>query len=134
MSVLIEDMKKPKFCYEIIDGKYEQCQFVNANDDCILLLNKGVCNTWWADQYSKCPLVETLEPCEDEVNYKAAIDSACKNSSAKRLSDLIFDINPDEICKQIKSGNLRNWCLKIQTEMRMAMIQLPCWEEEEDDE
>lgn len=133
MSVLIEDMKKPKFCYEIIDGKYEQCQFVNANNDCILLLNKGVCKTWWADQYSKCPLVETLEPCEDEVNYKAALDSACENDATKRLSDLIFDINPDEICEQIKSGNLRNWCVTIQTEMRMAMIQLPCWEEEDND-
>lgn len=134
MSVLIEDMKKPKFCYEIIDGKYEQCQFVNANNDCILLLNKGVCETWWADQYSKCPLVETLEPCEDEVNYKAKLDSACENDATKRLSDLIFDINPNEICEQIKSGNLRNWCVTIQTEMRMAMIQLPCWEEEDNDE
>lgn len=74
MSVLIEDMKKPKFCYEIIDGKYEQCQFVNANNDCILLLNKGVCNTWWADQYSKCPLVETLEPCEDAVNRRKLLN------------------------------------------------------------
>ena len=134
MSVLIKDMKKPKFCYEIIDGKYEQCQFVNTDNDCILLLNKGVYKTWWADQYSKCPLIETLEPCEDKVNYKTAIDSVCKNSSAKRLSDLIFDINPDEICEQIKSGNLRNWCVTIQTEMRMAMIQLPCWEEEDNDE
>ena len=132
MSVLIEDMEKPKFCYEIIDGKYEQCQFVNANNDCILLLNKGVCKTWWVDQYSKCPLVETPELCKDAESRKTAIDSVCKNSSAKRLSDLIFDINPDEICEQIKSGNLKNWCFTIQTEMRMALIQLPCWVKEKD--
>jgi hypothetical protein len=49
------------------------------------------------------------------------------NEAAKRLNDLIFDINPAEICSQIESDNLRRWCESIQTEMKMAMIQLPCW-------
>ena len=51
------------------------------------------------------------------------------DDSAKRLNDLIFDINPAEICSQIESDNLKNWCKTIQTEMKMAMVQLPCWGE-----
>ena len=49
------------------------------------------------------------------------------DKASKRLSDLIFDINPAEICSQIESDNLKNWCSTVQTEMKMAMIQLPCW-------
>ena len=51
--------------------------------------------------------------------------------AAKQLNDLIFEINPDEICKQIKSDHLKKWCEIIQTEMKMAMVQLPCWGEGE---
>jgi hypothetical protein len=46
------------------------------------------------------------------------------NEAAKRLNDLIFDITPAEICSQIESDNLRNWCNTVQTEMKMAMVQL----------
>ena len=53
------------------------------------------------------------------------------NDAAKHLNDLIFDINPAEICSQIESDNLKNWCNKVQTEMKMAMVQLPCWSEED---
>lgn len=49
------------------------------------------------------------------------------DEAAKRLNDLIFDINPTEICAQIESDNLKQWCKTIQTEMKMAMVQLPCW-------
>ena len=51
------------------------------------------------------------------------------DEAAEHLNDLIFDINPAEICSQIESGNLREWCGIVQTEMKMAMIQLPCWGE-----
>ena len=51
------------------------------------------------------------------------------DEAAKRLNDLIFDINPAEICSQIESDNLRNWCEIVQTEMKMAFVQLPCWAE-----
>lgn len=61
MSVLIKDMEKPKSCYEVIDEEYEYCPFVNADDDCVPLLRKGICEVTWADQYSKCPLVEEPE-------------------------------------------------------------------------
>lgn len=56
------------------------------------------------------------------------------NESAKRLNDLILDINPAEICSQIESGNLKNWCSIIQTEMKMEMIKLPCWAERRADD
>lgn len=53
------------------------------------------------------------------------------DDAAKRLNDLIFDINPAEIGSQIESDNLKRWCGTIQAEMRMAMFQLPCWTEKE---
>lgn len=53
------------------------------------------------------------------------------DEAAKRLNDLIFDINPAEICSQIESDNLREWCSIVQTEMKMAMVQLPCWAEQQ---
>lgn len=64
MSVLIKDMKKPKFCYEQIDKKYgyEYCPFVNDDSDCMLLLKNNIRGETWEDQYSKCPLVEVPEP------------------------------------------------------------------------
>lgn len=49
------------------------------------------------------------------------------NNAAKHLNDLIFDINPAEICAQIEADNLKKWCEIIQVEMKMAMVQLPCW-------
>ena len=56
------------------------------------------------------------------------------DDAAKRLNNLIFDITPAEICSQIESDNLRNWCEIVQTEMKMAMVQLPCWAKEGKDD
>jgi hypothetical protein len=53
------------------------------------------------------------------------------NTAAERLNDLIFDINPAEICTHIQKDNLKEWCVFMQTEMKMAMVQLPCWAKEE---
>jgi hypothetical protein len=74
MSVLIKDMEKPKSCYAITDGEAEFCPFVNTDDDCVLLLKKGICESTWEIQYSKCPLVEVLEPCEDAVNRRKLLN------------------------------------------------------------
>ena len=68
----------------------------------------------------------------DEEIIRQELEQKCwfppkTNESAKRLNDLIFDINPAEICAQIESDNLKKWCEIIQTEMKMAMVQLPCW-------
>lgn len=52
------------------------------------------------------------------------------DDAAKRLNDLMFDINPAEICAQIESDNLRNWCDRMQVDMYMAMANLPCWAKE----
>lgn len=66
MSVLIKDMEKPKSCYEVIDGEYEYCPFLNTDDDCVILLKKGICEGTWEEQYSKCPLAEqNIIRCKD---------------------------------------------------------------------
>ena len=72
----------------------------------------------------------------DEEIIRQELEQKCwippkSNKAAKHLNDLIFDINPAEICSQIESDNLKNWCKTIQTEMKMAMVQLPCWTGEE---
>ena len=69
---------------------------------------------------------------DDEEIIRQDLEQKCwfppkTDEAAKQLNDLIFDINPAEICSQIESDNLKNWCETVQVEMRMAMVQLPCW-------
>lgn len=69
---------------------------------------------------------------DDEEIIRQDLEQKCwlppeMDEAAKRLNDLIFDINPAEICNQIESDNLTNWCKTMQVEMKMAMVQLPCW-------
>lgn len=69
---------------------------------------------------------------DDEEIIRQELEQKCwlppkTDEAAKQLDDLIFDINPAEICSQIESDNLKNWCSTVQTEMKMAMVQLPCW-------
>lgn len=71
---------------------------------------------------------------DDDEIIRQELEQKCwippkADEAAKRLNDLIFDINPAEICSQIESDNLREWCEIIQTEMKLAMVQLPCWAE-----
>lgn len=47
--------------------------------------------------------------------------------SAKKLCDMIGEINPTHIACQISHDALTQWCEQMQTEMQMALIQLPCW-------
>lgn len=68
----------------------------------------------------------------DEDIIRQELEQKCwfppdTDEAAKRLNDLIFDINPAEICSQIESDNLKHWCEIVQTEMKMAMVQLSCW-------
>ena len=70
----------------------------------------------------------------DEEIIRQELEQKCwfppkEQDAAKHLNNLIFDINPAEICSQIESDNLKNWCRIVQTEMKMAMVQLPCWGE-----
>lgn len=55
-------------------------------------------------------------------------------AALKHLNDLISDVNPAEICSQIESDSLKNWCNIIQAEMKMAIAQLPCYAERSPDE
>lgn len=70
---------------------------------------------------------------DDDDIIRQELEQKCwfpprKDESAERLSDLIFDINPAEICSQIETDNLKQWCEIVQTEMKMAMVQLSCWD------
>jgi len=69
---------------------------------------------------------------EDEEIIRQELEQKCwlppeKDEAAKQLNDLICDINPSEICNHIESENLKKWCEAVQVEMKMAMVQLPCW-------
>ena len=73
-----------------------------------------------------------IDAVNDEEIIRQELEQKCwfppeTSDAAKRLNDLVFDINSAEICSQIESDNLSNWCAIIQTEMKMAMVQLPCW-------
>lgn len=75
---------------------------------------------------------------DDDEIIRQELEQKCwfppdADEAAKHLNDLIFDINPAEICSQIESDNLKNWCSIVQTEMKMAMVTLPCWKEGEQD-
>lgn len=76
---------------------------------------------------------------DDDQIIKQELEQKCwfppkSNKAARRLNDLICDINPAEICSQIESDNLKNWCKTIQIEMKMAMVQLPCWDRGESEQ
>lgn len=73
---------------------------------------------------------------DDEEIIRQELEQKCwvppvKDKAAKRLNDLICDITPAEICSQIESDNLKNWCGTVQMGMKMAMVQLPCWSKKE---
>ena len=77
-----------------------------------------------------------IDGMDDDQIIRNELEQKCwfppkPNKAAECLNNLIFDINPAEICSQIESDNLKNWCKTIQTEMKMAMVQLPCWDREE---
>ena len=113
MSVLIKDMEKPKSCCTVIDGEFEYCPFLNTDDDCVLLLKKGICEGTWEEQYSKCPLIEATEPCEDVVSRKAVEDMSeaetfkgygpyqgydfLRNCVSKYYNDHGAQVDPDEV-------------------------------------
>ena len=56
------------------------------------------------------------------------------DEAAECLDGLISNINPAAICGQIELDNLTGWCETMQTTMKMAMFQLPCWEERNGDD
>ena len=76
---------------------------------------------------------------DDDEIIRQELEQKCwfpprTDDAAKRLNNLICDITPAEICSQIESDNLRNWCEIVQTEMKMAMVQLPSWAKEDTDD
>jgi len=76
---------------------------------------------------------------DDEMIIRQEMEQKCwfpprTDTAAERLNDLIFDINPAEICTHIQKDNLKEWCEFMQTEMKMAMVQLPSWAKGDTDE
>lgn len=73
---------------------------------------------------------------DDDVVIRQELEQKCwfppkTDEAAKHLNELIHDINPAEICGQIRQDNLTDWCYSVQVMMKMSMVQLPCWEKEE---
>lgn len=86
-----------------------------------------------AVKVAKSLIVDNMD--DDEI-IRQEMEQKCwfpptKDEAAKRLNDLIFDITPAEICSQIESDNLRNWCNIVQAEMKIAMVLLPSWAKED---
>lgn len=77
-----------------------------------------------------------IDGMDEEEIIRQELEQKCwfppkTDEAAKQLNDLIFDINPAEICRQIESDNLKRWCETFQIAMKMTMVQLPCWSEKE---
>lgn len=65
----------------------------------------------------------------DEEYIRRAMEKRCRtvpeeNTAAVTLRNMIADINPTEICEQIKSDNLGMWCVSIQIGMMTAEVGL----------
>lgn len=101
MSVLIKDMGKPKSCYMVIDGKTKYCPFVNtdADDDCILLLEKGIWALTWEEQYADCPLVELPE------KHGRLIDAEKLKNEYPHDTDWDYPVNTNcYVCESIENA------------------------------
>ena len=75
---------------------------------------------------------------DDEDTIRNELEQKCwiapeQYKAAKKLSYSITEITPREICRHILEGDLKGWCWLMQTEMQMALIQLPCWAGKEEE-
>ena len=64
---------------------------------------------------------------EDEEWLYSEFEQKCYLESSdpeRRLLETIDEINVDEICKQISSGSLKDWCEGIRAEIEMAFTRL----------
>ena len=92
---------------------------------CMDLLHK----TTYFDDMPKEEYDDIPQWIEQEFGQKCWIPDKT-DKPARQLNDLIFDINPAEICSQIENDNLKNWCYIIQVNMKMAMAQMKGWADE----
>lgn len=70
---------------------------------------------------------------DDDEIIRQELEQKCwiapkADEAAKNLNDLIYDIYPAEICRQIEADNLREWCATIRINMLLAMARLRIWE------
>lgn len=69
-----------------------------------------------------------IDQIDDEDIIRQELEQKCligPKGSTQRLRRLISEINPSEICSQIESDNLIQWCKNIQADMEMARLELP---------
>lgn len=92
-------------------------------DDAVEICMRFLSGTELGDM-SKEEFAEYQDCVESEFEQKCWINTH-KDDALEHLHNLTFDINPAEIASQIESDNLRTWCRTIQTEMRLAMVNLP---------
>lgn len=114
MSVLIKDMEKPKSCYTVIDEEYEYCPFVNTDDDCVLLLEKGICEGTWADQYSKCPLAEEPERKKGKWIDDGTELGCCCSECGVTLDDYFYGA-----LYEVRLGKMPNFCPNCGSKMEV---------------
>lgn len=67
---------------------------------------------------------EDEEILHQEMEQKVWITDFTDEPFMLQLMGLIMDVNPAEICAQIESDNLKNWCEKIQVSMQMCLIKM----------
>lgn len=59
-----------------------------------------------------------------EMEQKVWITEFTDEPIMLQLIGCIMDINPAEICAQIESDNLKNWCQTIQVSMQMCLVRM----------
>lgn len=67
--------------------------------------------------FDKDELIKALQ--YDRDQYRKGYADAMKNK--EQLSELICDVNPEEIAAQIASGNLHNWCIILKREFERLL-------------
>ena len=69
--------------------------------------------------------ISVLQELHDEQAVRTNIRQQMVSTVAESLNKVISGINSTEICNQIVSDNLRNWCERTQCKLRIAMNYMP---------
>ena len=69
--------------------------------------------------------ISVLRELPDEQAVRQNIRQQMVSTVAESLNKVISGINSTEICEQIVSDNLRNWCERTQCKLRIAMNYMP---------
>ena len=113
-----------KEAIEILEGELESLSSARGSDYSGVLALKHAISV-----LQELPDEQAVRP-----NIRQEMAQKCRNDAwrqqvvsavAESMSKVISGINSIEICKQIVSDNLRNWCERTQCKLRIAMNYLP---------